>query len=123
MSIDLWSVGSWLLQVIFVYGVAILTFVGLAPTKLGEKLLSHHLERRLFALRHDQNEKIEELKAQLAHLSDRGQRSNQREFDAISAVWDKFVEAYLATNTCDTSDCSISSWLTSYLNPAGGPSD
>jgi hypothetical protein len=99
MSFDLVGMGSWLLQVIAVYGAAVLTFIGIAPTKLGERLLSHHLERKLSAFKHEQNEKLEALKAQLAHLGDRGQRSNQREFDAISAVWDRFVEAFLSTNT------------------------
>jgi hypothetical protein len=100
MSIDLEGLGSWLLQVIVVYGGAVLTFIGIAPTKLGEKLLSHHLERKLSAFKHEQNEQLEALKEQLAHLGDRGKRSNQPEFDALSAVWAKFVEAYLSTYAC-----------------------
>jgi hypothetical protein len=97
MNFDL---GSWILQTIVACGGAVATFVALAPTWLGEKLFGHILERRLSALRHDQNQKIEELREQLSHLSDRGKRSNEREFEAISAVWNKFVEAYLSTMTC-----------------------
>jgi len=77
-----------------------LAFIGLAPTKLGEKFLNHHLERKLATLRHDQNRQIEELRAKLAHLGDRGVRSNEKEFQAIAAAWEHFVDAYAATMLC-----------------------
>jgi len=80
--------------------VAGLTFVGLAPTKLGEKFLGHQLERRLAALKHEHDTQIESLKAQLARLGDRGVRSNEREYDATIAVWEAFVEAFDATTRC-----------------------
>lgn len=66
--------------------IAFLAFVGLAPTKLGEKLLSYHLDRKIAALKHDHSEQIEELRAKLSHLGDRGIRANEREFNAVSAV-------------------------------------
>jgi hypothetical protein len=94
---ELWNIVSWLLQSATAGGLAVLAFLGLAPTKLGERFLNHHLERKLAALKHEQNEKIEALKAELQHLADRGKRSNEREFAALSAIWDKFVDAYLAT--------------------------
>jgi hypothetical protein len=99
MNIDFGSIFLWLLQTVISAGF-ILAFFGLAPAKLGERLLGHYLDQRLSSVRHEQNEKIEELKAQLAHLSDRGSRSNEREYNALTAVWDKFVEAYLSTHTC-----------------------
>jgi hypothetical protein len=80
--------------------LTILAFIGLAPTKLGEKFLNHHLERKLVTLRHDQNRQIEELRAKLAHLGDRGVRSNEKEFQAIAAAWEHFVDAYAATMLC-----------------------
>jgi hypothetical protein len=99
MNVDLSSILLWVLQIAISAGV-ILAFFGLAPAKLGERLLGHYLDQRLSSVRHEQNAKIEELKAQLAHLSDRGTRSNEREYNALMAVWDKFVEAYLSTHTC-----------------------
>lgn len=80
--------------------ITVLAFLGLAPTKLGEQFLNFHLERKLAALKHDQNQEIEQLKARLAHLGDRGTRSNEREFNAIATLWDKYVEAYVATLRC-----------------------
>ena len=47
-----------------------------------------------------QNRELERLKEQLTHLGDRGKRSNEMEFSAIKLVWEKFVEAFLATNRC-----------------------
>jgi len=99
MSIDFVGVISWLVQIAISAGV-ILAFFGLAPAKLGERLFGHYLDQRLASVRHEQNAKIEELKAQLSHLSDRGVRSNEREYNALTAVWDKFVEAHLSTQTC-----------------------
>jgi hypothetical protein len=77
--------------------LAVLAFVGLAPTKLGERFLNYHLERKLAALKYDHDQQIEELKAKLAHLGDRGVRSNEREFNAISVIWENFVDAFVAT--------------------------
>jgi hypothetical protein len=100
MTLNWTELASWLLQVILAYGAAVLTFLGVAPTKLGEKLLGHHLERRLSTLRHEQNEKLEALKEQLAYLGDRAKRSNEREFEALASIWTQFVEAYLSTQAC-----------------------
>jgi hypothetical protein len=91
--------------------VAVLAFIGLAPAKLGDKIFGHYLDRRLTALKHDQdlqieslrhdhNQDIEELRAKLAHVGDRGIRSNEREFQAVTAAWEHFHDAYNATMLC-----------------------
>jgi hypothetical protein len=69
----------------------------LASTKLGEKILGHRFDRQLTEIRHKQNEEIEELKLRLSRLADRGVRSNEREFLAITAAWEKYVDAWLST--------------------------
>jgi hypothetical protein len=94
-----WSTAiSWLLQTILASGGAILAFILLRSTAIGERLLSHHLERRITELKHAHVETLESLKADLAHLGDRGRRANEREFDALSSIWDAFVDAFLKTN-------------------------
>jgi hypothetical protein len=94
---SLWSVAIFLMQALIASGGSILI---LSLPKVGDKILSHHLERRLAQLKHDHDQAIEGLRAQLAHLGDRGKHSNEKEFQALEAVWNEFVEAYLATNTC-----------------------
>jgi hypothetical protein len=77
----------------------------------GEKLFGHFLERRLQQLKHDHDIEIEELKhtqtqslekirADIAHFSDRGKHSNEREYTALAAIWEKFVALYFATQAC-----------------------
>jgi hypothetical protein len=85
------------LQILVAWLGAVATTYGLSFTKLGEMLLNRHWERKLTDLKHEQNEKIEALRAELQHLGDRGKRSNEREFLATSAVWEKFVDAWLST--------------------------
>ena len=82
MQPNLGDLISWLLQPIIAAGF-ILALFGLAPAGVGERVLGHYLDQRLASVRHEQNEKIEELKAQLAHLSDRGVRSSEREYLAL----------------------------------------
>jgi hypothetical protein len=94
------EVASWLLQTAVAAGVALTAFVVLLPTKLAEKYLGFHFDQKLEGLKDQQNQQIEKLKEQLAHFSDRGKRSNEMEFAAIKLVWERFVEAYLATTTC-----------------------
>ncbi|MGJ5037927.1 hypothetical protein ACQR13_27760 [Bradyrhizobium sp. HKCCYLRH3059] len=94
------DVASWLLQTATATIAAFVAFVILLPTKLAEKYLSFHFDQKLEGLKGQQNQQIETLKEQLAHFSDRGKRSNEMEFAAIKLVWEKFVEAYLATTTC-----------------------
>jgi hypothetical protein len=82
MQPNLGDLISWLLQPIIAAGF-ILALFGLAPAGVGERLLGHYLDQRLASARHEQYEKIEELKAQLAHLSDRGVRSSEPEYLAL----------------------------------------
>jgi hypothetical protein len=96
--LDWSSISSWLLQTFAASGVAILGFIGLRSTALGERLFSHHLDRKITELKHSQNEAIEALRADLAHITDRGRRANEKEFDALSSIWDSFVDAFLKTN-------------------------
>jgi molybdopterin-guanine dinucleotide biosynthesis protein len=72
----------------------------LLPTKFGERLLSHHFDAKIAALKHEQEKELGKLHAELDHLKDRGIRSNEREYDAVSTVWESFVEAFLATKRC-----------------------
>lgn len=72
----------------------------LLPTRLGEALFQSRIGRNLEAFKAKQAGELESIKAQLAHLGDRGKRSNEMEFLAIEKVWRAFVKAWLSTNTC-----------------------
>jgi hypothetical protein len=67
--------------------------------KILEKFKSEQ-SREIERLKAEQNRELERLKEQLNHLSDRGRRSNEMEFEAIETVWKTFVKAWLSTNTC-----------------------
>ncbi|MDI2078316.1 hypothetical protein, partial [Bradyrhizobium sp. Mp27] len=70
----------------------------LLPTKLGEALIKFRYDRNLEAFKADQSRDLESVKERLAHLGDRGKRSNELEFSATRAVWEQFMEAYAATD-------------------------
>src|SRR5579872_6779534 len=75
-------------------------FIGAAlllPTKLGEAVFKYRFDKAVEAFKSEQGQALEKLRAQLAHLGDRGKRSNEMEFTAIQQVWDKVVEAFMAT--------------------------
>jgi hypothetical protein len=91
------TVLTWVAQTLASSGVAILAFVAIKSTAFGERFLNHHLERRIADLKHTHEEKIEQLRADLAHLQDRGRRANELEFDAASKLWHAFVDAYQKT--------------------------
>lgn len=74
--------------------------IWLFSTKLGEKYISHRFDRKISELEHNQNAKIEGLRAQLANVTDRGRHANKREFDALTEIWELLVTAYLSTSTC-----------------------
>jgi hypothetical protein len=74
----------------------------------GEKIFGHVLDRRLQKekerhevalanLKHEQDAHIEDLRAKIVHLTDRGKHSNQREYSDLSKLWEKFVDLYYAT--------------------------
>jgi hypothetical protein len=79
--------------------------------RLIERLFGHILDGRLQKekerhelalanLKHEQDAQIEDLRAKIAHLSDRGKHSNEREYAALSAIWEKCVDLYYATDQC-----------------------
>jgi hypothetical protein len=96
--ISVGDVASWLMQTAIASGVATTAFLILLPTKLGEKYLSFHFDRKLADFKDSQNQKIEALKEQLNHLSDRGKRSNEKDYDALSAIWDQFCDVIQSTD-------------------------
>lgn len=70
----------------------------LLPTKLGEALIKFRSDRNLEEFKAQQARELEALRDRLNHLSDRGKRANELEFNAITAVWERFIEAYTATD-------------------------
>jgi hypothetical protein len=80
--------------------VSVLSIFGITLKFFGEKIFSHYLDGRLQKLKHEQDKEIEALKAQIGHLSDRWKHSNEREYVALSTIWEKYVELYYATNVC-----------------------
>ena len=59
--------------------------------------LKHRLETELETFKHGLEAQIEQLRARLAHLGDRGVRSNELEYKAVIAAWEQFSDAYVAT--------------------------
>jgi hypothetical protein len=77
---------AWVAQTIASSALAIVGFIAIRSTAVGENFLSHRLQRQ-----------IEELRNQLANLQDRGRRANELEFDAVSRLWRAYVEAHIKT--------------------------
>jgi hypothetical protein len=78
---------------------------------LGEKLLGHWLDGRLQRQREAHELKLEDIKsaqkqqfellrADIGHLQDRGKHSNEREYAALTEIWEKFSDLYAAADTC-----------------------
>jgi hypothetical protein len=91
--------------------VSALAALGLSYRFFAEKLFGHFFDRRLEAfkherareleqLKHEKTQEIEQLRAAIAHILDRGKHSNEREYEALSKIWEKAVDLYYATNTC-----------------------
>jgi len=91
---------SWLGQTALAMGGALGLFLIALPTKFGDKLIGHRFDKKLAAFKDAQDQQIEKLKEQLAHASDRGKRSNEREYEALSDIWGQFVDAFQATEQC-----------------------
>ena len=87
----------WIGQTLASSALVLLAFIGVRSTGVGERFLNHHLEKKIADLKHAHEEKIEGLRADLAHLQDRGRRANELEFDAASKIWHSFVDAYQKT--------------------------
>ncbi len=94
MAADVWAdIYPWIVAGLGgFFGAALLL-----PTKLGDALFNYRLGKALEGFKADQNRELERLKEQLSHVGDRGKRSNEMEFSAIKLVWEKFVEAFLAS--------------------------
>jgi len=100
MEADLQSVLSFLGHSLGAGLVSIFAFILFAPSKIGERYISHHFERVLANIKHANDEQIISLKKDMDYLKDRGVRSNEREFSAIISVWEKFVESFIGTKRC-----------------------
>lgn len=94
----------------------------LLPTKLGEIIFKYRVDRAIEAFKAeqgraieafraeqtraveafkaDQGQQLERLREQLNHIADRGKRSNELEFAALTAVWEQFIDAFSATKAC-----------------------
>jgi len=83
----------WVGQTLASSAIAIIAFIAVRSTGIGERFLNHHLERKIADLKHSHEQKIEALRADLAHVQDRGRRANELEFDAASKLWHAFVDA------------------------------
>jgi hypothetical protein len=57
-------------------------------------------ELKLEELKGEQNRQIETLRADIGHLQDRGKLSNEREYAALTEIWDKFSDLHTATSDC-----------------------
>jgi hypothetical protein len=88
---------SGLGQAIAGSALTILAFIGVRFTKLGERFLDHRLNAKIAAIGHANAKEIEGLRSDLAHLQDRGRRANEVEFDALTKVWDAYVDAWVKT--------------------------
>src|SRR5258708_4549022 len=90
----------WIIQTGTAALAAFVAFLVLLPSKWGDAYLKHRFERDLEVHKSSLSRDFEHYREQLGHLADRGKRSNEMEFGAIKLVWEKFVEAFLATNRC-----------------------
>jgi hypothetical protein len=91
------SVLTIIVQTLASSALVILGFIAVRFTGLGERFLSHHLEKKINELKHTYDRDIESLRSDLAHLQDRGRRANELEFDALSKIWLSFNDAWLKT--------------------------
>lgn len=77
--------------------IALWGLLKLSPATFLERGFGHYLDKRLAANKQEHARQIESLKSDLAHLADRGVRSNEREFEALIAAWSKFMDAFYAS--------------------------
>jgi hypothetical protein len=86
-----------ILQTLASSALAIVGFIAIRSSKVGERFLDHHLEKKIGELKHAHDRDIESLRSDLAYLQDRGRRANELEFDALTIIWHSFVNAWLKT--------------------------
>jgi len=83
---------------IFVGGIGALGAMALAAlTKVGDRIIGQKFDERIEAYKKKLESEIEELKARLSHITDRGVRSNELEYEAITMAWEKFIAAHVMT--------------------------
>jgi len=92
-----WQALSWIAQTVASSALAILAFVAVRSTAVGERFLNYRLEQKIVALKHAHDEKIEALRSDLAHFQDRGRRANELEFEALVKIWHAYSDAWLKT--------------------------
>ena len=88
---------SWIVQTLASSALVLVAFVAVRSTAVGERFLNYHLERKIAELKNSHEEKIEALRADFAHLQDRGRRANELEFEALTKVWNSYVDAWIKT--------------------------
>ncbi|WP_092262116.1 hypothetical protein [Bradyrhizobium sp. Rc3b] len=49
-------------------------------------------DKKLAALKRSHDDEIDRLKDRLRHFEDRGKRSNEKEYEALSDIWEKFID-------------------------------
>jgi hypothetical protein len=103
MPADYWSsISPWIVSSIGGAFGGVIGAIALLPTKFGEALFKYRFDTAIEGYKAEQGTKLEKLREQLSHTSDRGKRSNEMEFASIRDVWEKTVEAFLATGDCTT---------------------
>lgn len=88
---------SWLVQAGVAAGGALTALLLALPGKLGDKLLGYHFDRKLADFKDRQEQEIERLKDRLRHFEDRGKRSNEKEYEALSEIWNQFIDVVQIT--------------------------
>jgi hypothetical protein len=92
-----WQIFLWIGQAVTGSALAILAFIAVRSTAVGERFLNYRLEQKIVDLKHAHDEKIEGLRSDLAHFQDRGRRANELEFDALIKIWHAYSDAWLKT--------------------------
>lgn len=106
---------TWLTPYLTSAAVTLGLLYTMLQTGLGSRIFDatfkHYFDRKLANLKYDQDRKladlkhvyergVEELRSELSQVTDRGIRSNEREYQALIASWENFIEAYYRTLSC-----------------------
>jgi len=92
----------WLLQTAAAAGLVLAGLLMALPKIISEKFVAFQFDKKLADVRDAQNQQIEKLKERLNHLGDRGKRSNEREYEALSDIWGQFGDTFQSTERCVT---------------------
>jgi hypothetical protein len=69
-------------------------------TRFGDRLINHKFDERIEKYKSELEGEVEKLRAWLSHVTDRGARSNELEYEAITATWFQYIKAHQATLQC-----------------------